>query len=359
MSLHCDLFCRVVDNLGDAGVCWRLARQLAMEHGWTVRLWIDDAKPLASLRPGIRPDLPCQTIDGVEIRAWPTASINTIPGDVVIEAFACELPNWFVGAMGARRRPPVWINLEYLSAEDWVTGHHGLPSPHPERALTKYFFFPGFVAGTGGLIREKKLPEPLTRSLGRELVVSLFCYGNPVLPDLLDTWAAGPEPIACRVTDGLAREQVADWLGIPFTASTRASRGKLTLEALPFIPQENYDRLLADSDLNFVRGEDSFVRAQWAARPFVWHAYPQDEEVHFLKLDAFSTLYCHGMRLEAAEAVRRFWWAWNGRGRIVQAWPGFRAVLAELAAHGPYWRTTIATHGDLAQNLVRFCKERI
>ncbi|HET9045379.1 MAG TPA: elongation factor P maturation arginine rhamnosyltransferase EarP, partial [Casimicrobiaceae bacterium] len=36
-----DVFCKVVDNFGDAGVCWRLARQLVAEHDLAVTLWID------------------------------------------------------------------------------------------------------------------------------------------------------------------------------------------------------------------------------------------------------------------------------------------------------------------------------
>ena len=45
MSRSWDVFCRVVDNYGDAAVCWRLARQLADEHGARVRLWIDLLAP--------------------------------------------------------------------------------------------------------------------------------------------------------------------------------------------------------------------------------------------------------------------------------------------------------------------------
>jgi hypothetical protein len=39
--LRWDVHCRVIDNYGDAGVCWRLSRQLAAEHALDVTLWID------------------------------------------------------------------------------------------------------------------------------------------------------------------------------------------------------------------------------------------------------------------------------------------------------------------------------
>ena len=46
--MRIDLFCRVIDNWGDAGVCWRLARQLVRERGAQVRLWIDQPQVLAA-----------------------------------------------------------------------------------------------------------------------------------------------------------------------------------------------------------------------------------------------------------------------------------------------------------------------
>jgi len=359
MPVSCDLFCAVVDNLGDAGVCWRLARQLATEHGWAVRLWIDDTAPLALLRPGIDPEQEQQTVDGVEIRRWSATFPATTPAQVVIEAFACELPPAYMTAMAGQLRAPVWLNLEYLSAEDWVAGCHGLASPHPRRPLTKYFFFPGFTAGTGGLIREQSLAVPPAPTFSETLSISLFCYDNPALPCLLDAWAAGAEPLECVVAEGLPRRQVEAWLGAPFAAGSQTTHGSLTLRAQPFVPQPNYDAVLGRCDLNFVRGEDSFVRAQWAERPFAWHIYPQAEDAHHDKLEAFLKLYAQGLDGPAVSAVTNFWRAWNGRGDAGAAWPAFRAALPALAAHAPAWAARLRALGDLAGNLARFCETRI
>lgn len=359
MPVSCDLFCAVVDNLGDAGVCWRLARQLADEHGWAMRLWIDDTAPLALLRPGVDPRLERQSIDGVEIRRWIAPFPAVTPAQVVIEAFGCDLPDAYVAAMAGQHRPPAWINLEYLSAEDWVAGCHGLASPHPRLPLSKHFFFPGFTAGTGGLIREHDVGVPPAPTFAGILTASLFCYDNPALPRLLDAWAAGPEPLACHVAEGLPRRQVEAWLGIPFGAGAHASRGSLALHALPFVPQPEYDAVLAGCDLNFVRGEDSFVRAQWAERPFAWQIYPQADDVHHGKLDAFLTRYTPGLDETTAAATRSFWLAWNGVGDIAAAWPAFRAALPALADHAPAWARQLRDLGNLAANLAEFCEKRI
>ena len=157
-SLRWDVFCRVVDNFGDGGVCWRLARQLAAEHGLAVTLWIDDVATLARIEPALDPQQDDQVARGVRVRRSSVAQPATfLDPDVVIEAFGCGLPDSYREAMAAETRPPVWINLEYLSAEGWIEAAHALPSPHPLLPLTCWFYFPGFTRGTGGLLREKGL----------------------------------------------------------------------------------------------------------------------------------------------------------------------------------------------------------
>lgn len=339
-AISCDIFCAVIDNLGDAGVSWRLARQLALEFGWQVRLWIDDLTPLALLAPQ-------QEI--VEVRHWTGDFAGIEPARVVIETFGCKLPPAYIAALRDRPCPPVWINLEYLSAEDWVTGCHGLPSP--QAGLNKFFFFPGFVPGTGGLLRERDYAVPPAPTFTGALEVSLFCYANPQLPALLAAWQDGERPILCHVCNGLPRQQVERWLGAPFPAGAELERGRLRLAALPFLPQSEYDALLARCQLNFVRGEDSFVRAQWAERPFVWQAYPQAENAHLTKLAAFLRLYTN------VAAAGAFFRAWNGNGKL--DWPSFAAQLPALAAAAPGWARRIAAQGDLATNLVKFCLEKL
>ncbi len=348
-----DLFCAVVDNYGDIGVCWRLARQLAAEHGIAVRLWVDDLASLQRIAPAM-------AAPGVEVRAWEKTFPAVEPADVVVEAFACELPPGYVAAMAARAVKPVWINLEYLSAEDWVVSCHLGQSRHPALPLTKTFFFPGFTPKTGGLIREAALGQGfdanhLWHQLGlpppqmNELRISLFGYDNPALESLLAAWADGAQPITCLVPHGALAERARQSFG--------SGRGNLRLHEFAFLPQNDYDRLLWACDCNFVRGEDSFVRAQWAARPFVWHIYPQQDDAHWPKLNAFLDRYCAGLPPEAATAVRQFWHAWN-RGEAVD-WAAFWQHRAAIGAHARQWKTGLTGQQDLAANLVFFCKNKV
>ncbi|HVO90800.1 MAG TPA: elongation factor P maturation arginine rhamnosyltransferase EarP, partial [Casimicrobiaceae bacterium] len=318
------VFCRVVDNFGDAGVCWRLARQLAREHGLQTSLFVDQPRVLARLVPELGDTIDA-IIDDVHVRAF-DAPCESLP-DLVVEAFGCGLPAPYLEAMAHAKHPPCWVNLEYLSAESWVEGVHGLPSPQPRLPLTRHFFMPGFAARTGGLLRERDLIE--RRNAWRDahsaaawwrryaspppsnaLTVSLFCYANRALPALFEAWANDATAVFCVVPDGVAADAVQRYLGSPSPRpGEQIARGSLTLAGFPFLPQSEYDHLLWSCALNVVRGEDSFVRAQWAARPLVWHIYPQDDAAHLAKLDAFLQRYLEHAR--NAESVRRFWHAFN------------------------------------------------
>lgn len=372
-----DIFCAVIDNYGDIGVTWRLARQLAAEFGLRVRLWLDDLGALRHLWPRVA-DLDEQLIDGVQVRRWTDPFPEVAPADVVIEAFACELPQAYIAAMSRRARAPVWINLEYLSAETWVDDCHGLPSPQPG-GLRKYFFFPGFTGRTGGLLQERGLAGRRRRfqaDAGRagafldrliaaplpqaERTVSLFAYENPAIEPLLRRWAGAPTTTLCLVPEGRALAQVAGVFGErALAAGTVHRRGALSVAAFPFLAQDDYDRLLWCCDMNFVRGEDSFLRAQWAARPLVWQIYPQSEGAHWPKLDAFIALYSAGLSQSATAALSDFWHAWNGRGDIGAAWSRWEQALPELEKYAMRWADEWAARENLAQRLVQFCANQV
>ena len=370
-----DIFCRIVDNYGDAGVCWRLARQLAAEHALDVTLWQDDLAPLARIAPGVDRELPAQHAMGVTIRRWDEPFAAAEPADVVVEAFGCGLPERYVAAMVQRSAAPAWFVLEYLSAESWVERAHGLASPHPRLPLSRRFWFPGFTPRTGGLLRERGLLDARARFLGDrgaqrafwasldlppmaedEMRVSMFCYPNPDLPALLDAWAGGDAPVTCVVPGGVAAAELDQWSGGTLAHSDApVTRGALTLHAIPFVAQDDYDRLLWLCHVNFVRGEDSFVRAQWAAHAFVWHIYPQAENAHLQKLDAFIDSYVGALDVASAASVRGLWRAWNGAPNsppIGDAWRAFVAVHDELKRHAAAWSATLARLRGLAAGLV-------
>ncbi|TXI26143.1 MAG: elongation factor P maturation arginine rhamnosyltransferase EarP [Nitrosomonas sp.] len=371
-----DLFCRVIDNYGDIGFCWRLSRQLTTEYGLAVRLWVDDLASLQRICPSVDPHQTFQQRCGVQINHWTDPFPDIIPADVVIEAYGCELPEKYIQAMlpnHSRGRQPVWINLEYLSAESWVEEYHGLCSPHPRLPLTKYFFFPGFTVNTGGLLREKNLltqrdsvqhnaanwwlQNDLPIPDETEIVISLFCYDTAPISNLLEAWTHSQTPIRCVIPEGQALTLLRNGLNrSALKAGDVIQQDKLTVQIIPFLPQAQYDQLLWLCDCNFVRGEDSFVRAQWAGRPFVWQIYPQADNVHHVKLEAFLNRYLQSLTKESAQAFRAFHHGWNGRERL--DWNHFWQHHAIFHQHALTWSSQLAVIPDLTFNLVEFCKRQ-
>ncbi|MDD5388430.1 MAG: elongation factor P maturation arginine rhamnosyltransferase EarP [Gallionellaceae bacterium] len=373
-SNHWDIFCSVIDNYGDIGVTWRLARQLAAEYKINVRLWVDDLAAFRHIYPEVDVTATTQLLQDVEIRHWTTPLPAIEPGGVVIEALACHLPDSFIHAMAEKSPPPLWINLEYLSAENWVQGVHGLPSPHPRLPLTKYFFMPGYIAGTGGLTREAWLYHArdefqndinvqsrfwadigLPNDKPGHLRISLFSYESASLNSLLAACSQSPRPIDLMVPLGKAVPQIAAWFA---AAEARAGaiwrRGNLSVYVLPMLSQDDYDRLLWACDGNLVRGEDSFVRAQFAARPLIWQAYRQEEGAHLDKLAAFLDLYRANLPPADASLVRAVWQAWNREEDMAVLWPAWIDALPMLSTHARAWATHLAEQSDLASNLVKF-----
>lgn len=367
-----DIFCSVVDNYGDIGVTWRLARQLAAEQGHAVRLWVDELNAFVRLCPAANPDAESQLCSGVEVRHWREPFPAVEPAEVVIEAFACQLPPSYIEAMAASGAQRLWLNLEYLSAEDWVAGCHGLPSPQPG-GLQKFFFFPGFVAGTGGLLREAELlarrrafqtdasaQRTFLQSLGvvREAgarLISLFAYENAGLAGWLDALAASSQPTQLLVPQGKILADLQVWLGdAQLAPGDQRRRGNLQIHVLPFLAQDDYDRLLWCCDLNAVRGEDSFIRAQWAGRPLLWHIYPQEEGAHWDKLEAFLALYGAELPSDVAAAHAKWWHAWNAGEGMEQAWPALLRAWPVLQQHAERWCDSQAARPDLATALEQF-----
>ena len=368
------IFCKVVDNYGDVGICWRLARQLQHEHAVDVTLWIDNLQSFQRICPEVAVGADVQHIAGVTVRHWRDQDGEFSAGeiaDIVIEFFGCDIPPAYIAAMVECDPRPVWLNLEGMSAEEWVEGCHTLPSMHPRLPLTKHFFFPGFTGKTGGLLRESALdaqrrrfqadPAAMAAFLAQFGVtpaemasskVSLFCYPHAPVRALFDTWQNGAGAITCLVPEGVAANAVAEFIGAEASVGAARTRGALTVRVLPFVPQPDYDKLLWACDLNLVRGEDSIVRAQWAGKPFVWHIYPQDENLHHKKLRAFLRRFSVGLG-----SLDAFSLGWNGAGDAPDwpaLWPAFEAAMPEIASRAEEWRGEMLANGDLAGNLLSF-----
>ena len=421
-----DIFCKIVDNFGDIGVCWRLARQLQLEHGLQIRLWIDDLSVAQKIIFSLNDKKTSQVCDGIKIEKWRAASDFSQAADVVIEAFACELPSAYLVAMAQQKSK--WINLEYLSAENWVDDFHAKPSPQhflkSANGLTRYFYFPGFTEKTGGLIRECEIaaqlqnyPEPsFPRKRGSildgnsrwipafagmtenkvsesKLKISLFCYPNAPINDLLTALCANIHAVEVYVSATSVLPKIADFFGAKtITVGDYFNRENLHVHILPFLSQTDYDALLRDCDLNFVRGEDSWLRAIWAGKPFIWQPFFQDENTHIKKLNAFLDLFYADIKAQARtqpsfprkresssaakikmdsrlrgndgveendpfNSVTNLHHAWVAGTITSEIWQNYLANLSAINSHTLQRGAQLAKQTDLATKLVIFCNK--
>ena len=297
----------MIDNYGDIGVSLRLARRLN-EAGFQVALWHDHPAALAKLLGDAPPPAAIRAHhwqgDAAESIA---AELAAVAPALVIETFGCDLPPAALAAVRAHR--PLWLNWEYLSAEPWAEAMHGKPSLQADGA-EKYFWLMGFSETSGGLLREagylKKqqafLANPaaqaaLRRRLGLpetpRRAVQCFCFGyaGAQWADWLAAWQAAGEALDVWLADRQIIHSLRQAGAIPEHALRKPGSvwqaGAVRLIRIGFVPQAEFDAVLWLADMAIVRGEDSFVRAQLAGKPLLWHIYPQAEQAHLPKLHAF------------------------------------------------------------------------
>jgi len=368
-----DIFCKIVDNFGDIGVCWRLARQLEKEHGISVKLWIDDLNIARQLIPALDTAQSTQLVENITIAAWHDSSKFEHAADIVIEAFGCELPADYQALMQPEN---IWINLEYLSAESWVEGFHARNSK--QDTLTRHFFFPGFTEATGGLLREHGLVEKnqniaSSRQLqsaffgqlnlpaiadDAHLKVSLFSYPHAPISELLSAMADSGTATTCYVPATGILPKIAHFFGKDsVSAGDSLNRGSLSLHVLPFLSQPDYDSLLAICDINFVRGEDSWIRAIWAGKPFVWQPYWQTEATHITKLKAFLERYYAGCDQALKPVIDAMHYGWASGEIAPSAWQHYSINISRLKTFTSKRTRALAAQTDLATNLVIFIEK--
>ena len=383
------LFCRVIDNFGDIGVSWRLARQLQQEQGLQVVLWVDDVQALQSLLPAADVSSRHACYEGITVLQWRDALVaelmQDVPvADVVIETFACDVPDavrlWMVD------KPILWLNLEYLTAETWVDDVHLLPSLQGN-GVRKYFFCPGFSDKTGGVSYEQALlaqERPVNSekqlqlrqqyglpSCADSVHVYVFGYADAMWPKWLRMWRHGAQKTVVWLAQGGLLADLKNHfpeLNDLQQVGDKVSLQQVTVCLVPFVAQSEFDHVLQAADVSVVRGEDSVLRALWQGRVFWWQIYRQEDNAHHIKLQAFwQRCRAHGQGLQAA-CDETVWQAHqalsdelNGVRELddverAQAWTTVLQQQAQLMAVLQMWRAQLWQQQSLATQLANFMR---
>lgn len=368
-----DVFCTVIDNWGDAGVCWRLSRQLCREWQAQVRLWIDAPEVL---QPWLNE---CAHDEDLTVYAWNDTVNwqNTIPAEWVIEAFACQIPEPYIERMKSLAVKPKWFNLEYLSAEPWVESHHLLCSPQ-SGGLNKVFYFPGLTEKTGGLLRERDLLARRDAFVAEHseywqtctgflpthnaLKISVFGYEHLPLMQWLPALMQGEPTVQLAVAAGKAQVAFANaWQQLDYRPPEHGhyAQGNLSAVFLPMLTQTEYDQLLWSADINTVRGEDSLARTIWAGKPFFWDIYKQDDGAHWDKLRAFCVAYMRQADALSANLWTQWQMVWNNHEspttqHFVDLWQIFSKHIDTLNIMSSNFCMQASKQTDLCSGLMAY-----
>ena len=282
-----DIFCQVIDNYGDVGVAYRLAREFKRVYpNKKLRFVINQIEELNLIRKS----------EDIEIILYKDISKIENSADLIIESFGCEIPKEYMDK--ALKNSKLIINLEYFSAEKWVDDFH-LQESFLGGNLKKYFFIPGLSEKSGGILldnefleRKKKVEANKEYYLEKfeikekyDLIGSIFSYEKN-FDSLIEELKKLDKKIILLILSEKTQKNFIKYF------DNGNNYDKIKFVKLPFFTYDKYEELLALCDFNLVRGEDSFVRALLLGKPFLWHIYPQDENTHIKKLESFLEKYC-------------------------------------------------------------------
>lgn len=305
-----DIFCEIIDNYGDIGVVYRTAKELQKIFPKSkIRAFLNKLDEFKKINSQVL-DLPSQNIDGIEYITFDYLRDNAnelLTAQVIIEAFGCQIPEEYMEI--AYDNSELLINLEYLSAEDWIEDFHLQSSPLGRGKLKKVFFMPGFTEKSGGVIADSNYLERIQRVLENKefyekkylsdiedrenkIIGTLFSYEKNFTPLLEDLKKLDKDVVILAMgekTQDSLRKILKNFSIEDFRNSLKY--GKIEIRFLNFLNQEEYEELINIVDFNFVRGEDSFIRAVLTGKPYMWHIYCQEEYAHMDKIEGFLDKY--------------------------------------------------------------------
>lgn len=304
-SMEITVLCKVVDNFGDIGVVFRLCRALSeLKKNLEIRLVVSNLDSFAKISKGIDSSKTFQEFRGWKVFDWNDNALckkefSKNPPEFILECFQCGRPEWLEELLFSPQfnLNVQIVNVEYLTAESWADDFHLLKSGTRSAKIKKINFMPGFTKKTGGLIldknfmcclSEKKFALNLVKqNLDKKILSEDFSDSFKILifsyPKNFDFLASAIKEFSFlkKIIVFVASGAGAD------SAKISLKKFKVDFVCLPFMQQEVWDAFLSLMDFSFVRGEDSFSRCCLFGNPFIWNIYPQEEEFHIVKLNAF------------------------------------------------------------------------
>ncbi|MCR4580454.1 MAG: elongation factor P maturation arginine rhamnosyltransferase EarP [Treponema sp.] len=358
--MNITILCKVVDNFGDIGVCYRLARQLKkIEPSNHISLIVQGLDSFHNINNKIDETKSFQVVDDLEVYDWNAndfcfEKFSENDGEklaIILECFQCGRPEWMEEILFEKKleRTVHIIMIDYLTAEKYAEDFHCLKSLTRSAKVQKVNFMPGFTSKTGGLIIDdgwEALPE---RNEHGPLL--FFMYDNEWLPLANAIRDTGKSVL---IGQGKGRDSFID-------ACSRS--GLRDLEILPFMNQNQWDLMMKSTSALFIRGEESLSRACLSGIPFVWQAYPQTEEYQLVKMEALLQAMKGFFDSEDFDFLYKLWMDFNlpsterNEYNFENACKVFLEGLEAFEYGFRDFAVSLRKNGDLCSNLMTFIRK--
>ncbi len=285
MTFSVDIFSRFIDNYGDISIPLRLAHGLYIDYGVTSNVFLTSHELTQKI---LDKNLFNEKINIIDID---NMDKNFLPNTNVVTIFDTQLPISYEAKLTNKN---LLINYEYFSAEQWVDDCHLRESIN--KNYKKIFYIPGVRENSGVPIfakNDKGLYQ--TEGLKGTNTINFFCYFN--------------EKIEASIK--VLRTNFPQYDSVLHDRFDKAkNRGKNLLSF------NDFDKALSNSLINFIRGEDSLIRAILAGSPFIWQPYIQENNLHIAKLNAFIDHYF----ISLPPQLREIFLIWNNQSLNLEHW---------------------------------------
>ncbi len=389
------VLCKVVDNFGDIGVVWRLCCQLSNQikkEKFTskINLIVDDLVSFNKICNSVDSNKSFQIVENINIFNWNDEKLcydefSKNDGEnlsVILEVFQCGRPSWMEKILFEEKlnRTVQIIMIDYLTAEKYAEDFHCLQSLTRSSKVQKVNFMPGFTNKTGGLIIDSEWEQLCDYKNNKTLLC--FTYDR--------NWDALAN--ACKKSNNIEKVLIAPGKGFESLKKsfysdlgviTNPKNGRvkglnvvsldrtyfikdsnLKIEELSFMSQNEWDKMLKNCGVLFIRGEESMSRACLSGIPFVWHAYPQSDEYQLIKVRALLERMSVHFKCEDFKIIEKVWILINSAESEVEQEVFEKAILdffdnAEKLVYGfREFALDLRKNGDLCSNLMTFIKNR-
>lgn len=370
-SSNITVLCKVIDNYGDIGVAHRLCMELLGLLGkeYSIRLVTNSLTAYHAIIPEVRL-IPYQIVNGITVLDWDDNEMclrecALHPIGIILQCFQCGYPKWLEdmlfstdGAEKAEsknifdaRHEVTVIDIDYLTAESWADDFHKMKLLTRSSFVHKYLFMPGFTASTGGLLLKGRTPLPpcpySMPSNPYPLHILVFGYSRDYTPLVRAlSRVCNMFPIKVYVASGAGQKAFLD-------AHKTLSAKSYPLIPIPFLRQDEWDKMLMSVDIAFVRGEDSLAGAALAGIPYVWEAYKQEGGAQIKKASALLERMKPYFTDGQYDLLHSLWMLWNG-GEGEDLLYEFILRHKELKTPFARYADSLVRNGDLAENLVKY-----